>query len=350
MSTELPSAEQLQERWIDRRWQDPAERTVEKTRRYLNEYHEWCEREGHHPADVTAWEAETYLMEVLDGYAEVDVVNRRTTLVIFYDFLERNPHVPLKQAKADSNEDNPFRAVPQKQVTSGRGSQPVTKVEKSGIKRYLEKSEVADLFDAIGPKDELRNRLLMTILYTTGIRIGEVVTIQIPDIDRDARSIEIIEEKKSSGDSKSKTRTVYYRSPVGELLTEWIDNGGRAKYGTAYESNYLLITHHDRGEPHMSKKTARRVIRQAGRDAGLQETYEAKDGREFNRVTPHTLRRTAAIHAIKNGMDLSFVSDMLGHDSVETTKQSYLTFVEEDHREAHNHYGPDALGGDDPLG
>lgn len=348
MTSEHP--EELVETWITREWQDPAERTVEKAERYLSEYLEWCEENGQHPSEVTAWEAEGYLMDELDGYAEVDVVNRRNTLISFYNFLLRNPSISVAQTDKESGEDNPYRATSQGQITSGKDSQPVTRADKSGMKRYLEWDEMDDLFAAIGPKNELRNKLLVAVIYTTGIRLGEAVSIRIPDIDRDKTSIKVIEEKKSSGDSESHDRTVYYRAPVEELLAEWLDRGGRRKYGTAYDSNYLLITHHDRGDPHMSKKTAGRVIREAGRDAGLQETYEVKDGREFNRVTPHALRRTAAIHSIKNGMDLSFVSDMLGHDSVETTKDSYLEFVEEDHREAHNAYGPDALGGSNPLG
>ncbi len=147
--------------------------------------------------------------------------------------------------------------------------------------------------DGPGP---LRDRAMLELLYSSGLRISEVVGLDLDDVDRVDRLVRV----RGKGD---KERIVPYGRPAAEALDAWLVRG-RPLVGA---EGPAVITNL-RGR-RLSRQGAWKVVGQHAERAGL--------GAD---VSPHTLRHSFATHLLDGGADVREVQELLGHASVATTQ------------------------------
>ncbi|HTZ44202.1 MAG TPA: tyrosine recombinase XerC [Jatrophihabitans sp.] len=156
---------------------------------------------------------------------------------------------------------------------------------------------VVDGLDGAEPQ-QLRDRLILELLYGTGIRVAELVGLDLGDVDRTRRVLRVV----GKGD---KQRTVPYGVPAGQSLCRWLADG-RPAWTTPESGQALLLGRRGR---RLDQRTARAVVNRAtaGVDGG-------------GGLSPHGLRHTAATHLLDGGADLRAVQELLGHASLATTQ------------------------------
>lgn len=155
------------------------------------------------------------------------------------------------------------------------------------------------------PTDRLRNTCLMELLYATGMRVSELVSLPIAAA-RGNPSMLLIRGK---GD---KERMVPLSPPARDALTEWLETlddlqeAGRLK-GKAV-SRFLFPSRGKEG--HLTRHRFYILIKELSVHAGVPRA----------KVTPHTLRHAFATHLLENGADLRSIQTLLGHADVATTE------------------------------
>ena len=145
---------------------------------------------------------------------------------------------------------------------------------------------------------ELRDRLIVEMLYATGIRVSELVGLDVGDMDRRRRVLRVMGKG-------AKERTVPYGRPADLALEIWLERGRPRLAGSGSGSAVLLGLRGGRIDP----RTVRRVVHDR-----LRTVSGAPD------LGPHGLRHTAATHLLEGGADLRAVQELLGHRSLATTQ------------------------------
>ncbi|HEU4362012.1 MAG TPA: tyrosine recombinase XerC [Mycobacterium sp.] len=144
----------------------------------------------------------------------------------------------------------------------------------------------------------LRDRLIVELLYASGIRVSELCGLDIDDVDMPRRLLRVL----GKGD---KQRSVPFGEPAAEALQAWLVDG-RPALVTAESGPALLLGARGR---RLDPRQARTVVHQ---------TVAAVDGAPD--IGPHGLRHSAATHLLEGGADLRIVQELLGHSSLATTQ------------------------------
>ena len=144
----------------------------------------------------------------------------------------------------------------------------------------------------------LRDRLIVELLYATGIRVSELCGLDIDDVDTGHRVLRVL----GKGD---KQRTTPFGEPAADALSRWLADG-RPALVTAESGPALLLGARGR---RLDVRQARTVVHQ---------TVAAVDGAPD--MGPHGLRHSAATHLLEGGADLRVVQELLGHSSLATTQ------------------------------
>ncbi|WP_338403102.1 tyrosine recombinase XerC [Arthrobacter bussei] len=173
----------------------------------------------------------------------------------------------------------------------------------SALPAVLSHTQAQTLFE--GPVSDagtdaglLQRRAILEVLYATGVRVGELVGIDIDDVDTGRRTLVVT----GKGD---KQRTVPYGEPAGDAIEAWLRHG-RPRWSTPRSGPALFL---GRRGGRIDQRTVRTQVKEA-LDA-LGDT--AARG-------PHALRHTAATHLLDGGADLRAVQELLGHSSLATTQ------------------------------
>ncbi len=167
------------------------------------------------------------------------------------------------------------------------------------LPKYLKEDEVRKLLNA-PDRQKTRDRLILRILYRCGLRVSELTSLKIEDIDFDEGMITVREGK---GD---KDRIV----PIDNETLDLIQ-----LYKGDAEEGVLILS--QRNEP-LSTRQVERIVKKYADEAEINKN-----------VYPHMLRHSFAVHSLKAGMNLRSVQKMLGHSSL-TTTQIYLDLTGED--------------------
>jgi integrase/recombinase XerC len=165
----------------------------------------------------------------------------------------------------------------------------------------LRAEEAAALVESPGDDEGpvgLRDRLALELLYGTGIRVGELVGLDVDDVDRARRLVRVI----GKGD---KERTVPYGDPAERALEAWLRRGRPVLAADGSGAALLLGVKGGRVDP----RTVRRLVHEH-----LARLPGAPD------LGPHGLRHSAATHLLEGGADLRAVQEILGHASLATTQ------------------------------
>ena len=144
---------------------------------------------------------------------------------------------------------------------------------------------------------EIRDKAMLELLYATGIRVTELITLQVKDVNMSNSTIVLKDAKK--------TRTVPFGRPAHEALARYLD-GTRENMLEDKTSEVLFAN--CSGQT-MSRQGFWKLIKYYTRKAGIEAD-----------ITPHTLRHSFAAHLVENGADLKSVQEMLGHSDISTTQ------------------------------
>lgn len=144
----------------------------------------------------------------------------------------------------------------------------------------------------------LRDRLIVEMLYATGIRVSELCGLDIDDVDTHHRLVRVLGKG-------NKQRTAPFGAPAAEALRAWLADG-RPALATPQSGPALLLGARGR---RLDVRQARTVVHQ---------TVAAVDGAPD--MGPHGLRHSAATHLLEGGADLRVVQELLGHSSLATTQ------------------------------
>lgn len=178
----------------------------------------------------------------------------------------------------------------------------------------LDLTEIDRIFDAIDLSTPLgiRNRAMMELLYSSGLRVSELVTLTIQRLYLDEEMVQVIGKG-------NKERLV----PIGAEAIQHIRNYlNQVRYHMdvkSGEESYLFL---NRRGAHLTRNMIFIILKQLTLAAGVRKN-----------VSPHTFRHSFATHLVQNGADLRAVQEMLGHASITTTEiylhmdRKYLTEV-----------------------
>ncbi len=155
----------------------------------------------------------------------------------------------------------------------------------------------------------LRNRAILELMYAAGVRLSEVVGLDVRHLDLDERRLLV----RGKG---NKERIVLVGAPAEETLRRYLSQG-RPKFAAGAET--ALFVNRDGGR--LSGRSIQQIVRRHALKAGLDQ-----------RVYPHLLRHSFATHLLDGGAELRVVQDLLGHASASTT-QIYTHVTEERQRE-----------------
>ncbi len=204
-------------------------------------------------------------------FSKSTISRKVSSLRSFYKYLARNNYIKY----------NPFSLTkgPKKDVL---------------LPKFLYYNELEELFNVCNLDTfyGLRDRLILELLYSTGIRVGELEYIKICDVNIDLLSIKVLGKG-------SKERIVYFGEYAKEILVLYLSK--------RVDSNeYLFINN-------QKKRLTSRGIRYILDKIIKQTSLNTK-------LSPHMLRHTFATHLLNEGCDLLSVQELLGHESLRATQ------------------------------
>jgi len=179
----------------------------------------------------------------------------------------------------------------------------IPKVSKR-LPHVLQQSQATEAMDRVALRADdddpihIRDRAILELLYATGIRVGELVGLDVHDIDDSRRTIRVLGKG-------SKERVVPYGALAQESMTFYLTNARpRLAHGDSGAAVFLGL----RG-----KRVDQRVVRSMVHEvlAGIEGSPD---------LSPHGLRHSAATHLIEGGADIRTVQEILGHASLSTTQ------------------------------
>lgn len=168
------------------------------------------------------------------------------------------------------------------------------------LPRVLNVSEVEALLNQPNLEDahSIRDKAMLEVIYATGIRVSELVSLDLLDINLDAGYLRCIGKGNKErivplGSVAIKYLELYLQVARGELVRR----GGETA---------LFVNHHGR---RLTRQGFWKIVKRYAKEANIDEN-----------ITPHTLRHSFATHLLENGADLRSVQEMLGHADISTTQ------------------------------
>lgn len=194
------------------------------------------------------------------------------------------------------------------------------------LPRYFEYNELESLFEACDLNSSLgqRDRLILEMLYATGVRVGELVSIKVSDINFNTRTILILGKG-------NKERIVPFGDYCEEVLKLYLKDGYLAL--NINNSSYLFLN--ARGGK-LTERGVRYLLEGIIKKTSIQKN-----------ISPHMIRHSFATHLLNQGCDLMTVQKLLGHESIKAT-QIYTHVTTERLRSVYQNSFPRArIGSDD---
>jgi integrase/recombinase XerC len=214
-----------------------------------------------------------WLIQLSDDAIQNRSINRKlATLRTFFKFLLRR----------GDRQDNPMTTI--KMIKT-----------KKKLPQFLRESEIAPLFNTpidIKSFEDLRDQLILYLLYGTGIRLAELISLQRSQVNLKSGTIRVIGKR-------NKERII----PIPKLIEVLVENYLKA---CPYPHENLLLT--DKGEILYPVFVQRLVKKQLSQISTLEK------------LSPHILRHTYATHLLNRGADLNAIKELLGHANLAATQ------------------------------
>ena len=207
------------------------------------------------------------------------VARKLSSLRSFYKYLFNNDFI----------DQNPFRYV-------------ATPKKEKRLPKYLGVEDLENLFntpDLSAPLGQ-RDRLILEVLYASGLRVSELVNIKLDDIDYSKKELCVLGKG-------NKERIAEFGDYCLEIMEMFI-NDGRKKILDKHNKtcDYLIVNEHGNK---ITTRGIEKIIDNIVKKAALKK-----------HVSPHMLRHTFATHLLNEGCDILTVQELLGHESLETTQ------------------------------
>ncbi len=275
-----------------------SENTVASYLRDVNHFCAWCAAKERTLDSIVRKDIERYILELKRGGRSAATLSRTiASLRCFFAFLLR----------AGAVSQNPVQGV------------AAEKAEKS-LPQVLTGEEVELLLEqpVITDVKGCRDRAMLELLYATGIRVTELISLQMSDVVLDAGLIRC-----RTGD---KERMIPMYPAAIRILSEYITII-RPSLVADRDETALFVNMN--GRP-MSRQGFWKLIKHYQQMAGID-----KD------ITPHTLRHSFAAHLLENGADLKSLQEMLGHADISST-QIYTKVIKKQLKDVYNKAHPRA--------
>lgn len=272
-----------------------SDNTVAAYRNDLNQFYEFLRDEF--PVHLDNWAEVT--PDIIDDYvtslknrdkpyAPSSIARKVAAVKSFFNYLHARNEIP----------DNPTIDIDS------------PKVEKR-LPKTLAEEEINDLLQAPArgntPK-HLRDLALLNMLYATGMRVSEVVNLQLSDVDLENDLLIVTMQE-----NDRRGREVPIEEDMHQILANYLSEG--RPYLVKNPSETALFLNH-RGQQ-LTRQGLWLIIKSYAQEADLD-----------SKVTPHTLRHSFAQHKLNSGSDLEEVQKLLGHANISTT-QIYTQIEEE---------------------
>lgn len=252
-----------------------SEHTTVAYERDIRQFLDFIEGQAVHEVDRLM--AYDYLNMLYDSNLSSSSVARKiSTLRSFYKFLQINYGLT----------DNPFQQI---------------KIKRQGrhLPLFLMYDEIETLLLSC---DEsvlgVRNQVMIELMYACGLRVSEVVDLQIRDLDLTERSLRVI------GKGNKERQLFFYESLVPKLWSYL--NLYRPQFPNVSDTEAVFLN--QRGKP-LTPRGIQHILEHQGKTAGLRM-----------KLHPHMLRHSFATHLLDNGASLRVVQTLLGHESLSTTQ------------------------------
>jgi len=255
-----------------------AAHTIKAYQNDLHQFHVFCQDSDLEGMDLYFKTIRAWVVKLMEtGYSSRTVHRKLTSLSSYAKYL-------IKEGYLESNPvDKVLKPKLNKRVPAF--------VEESKMEQLLQESEFGNDFTGI------RNRLVLDLLYQTGMRRSELIGLKIGSINRADLSLKV-------KGKRDKERII----PVNRTLMEAVDTylEKRGEINVPESNDYLILT--KRGRPAYDKL----IYRVAEKYLALVTTLDKK--------SPHVLRHTFATHMLNRGADLNAIKELLGHTNLSATQ------------------------------
>lgn len=260
-----------------------SQHTVRAYKKDIKEFLNFLKKTNIKLFNVKANNLNSYLGTLYSKNSKSTVSRKLTTLRSFFSFINRQ----------GSMKQNPAKLV------------PYPKKEKN-LPSFLTVDEVFNLVNS-PEKNEvlcLRDKAILELLYSSGIRVSELSEIILNDVDLSNQLLKVCGKG-------NKERIV----PFGEKATEAIKQYLELRMDLKPKVNYIFLN--SRGT-RLTPRSISRIVKKYALLSGI-----AKD------ISPHVLRHTFATHLLGGGADLRAIQELLGHTSLSTTQRYTHTSIEQ---------------------
>ena len=224
---------------------------------------------------VNSDDIKNYLKAIKDK-SDKSIARNMTSIRVFYDYLKRR----------DIIDNNPIDGISSPKI--GKSLPDVLTIE-----------EVDKLLD-FKPNNNFtyRDRCILELLYSSGLRISELVSLKFENVSLDECLVKVMGKG-------SKERVVPLNDITVSYLTTYLKEI-RPKMIKKVNNDYIFLNNH--GKP-ITRQAVFKMIKKRADLAGIK-----KD------ISPHTLRHSFATHMLQSGADIRFIQELLGHSDVATTE------------------------------
>ncbi len=277
-----------------------AQNTLESYGRDLRQFLKYLsEKKNLNISDATQATVIGYLLQMqARGKATATLSRSLAAIKSYFHFLAREERIPRDPTM---NLDAPKQEKRLPRILSVQD-----------VERLLEQP---DLKSPVG----IRDRAMLELLYATGLRVSELVSLKTIDINTETGYIKCFGKG-------SKERIV----PLGTTAVKYVklyQDHARKFLAASLHENTLFLNHHGKG---LTRQGFWKIIKKYAESIQL--------GME---ITPHTIRHSFATHLLENGADLRSVQEMLGHADISTT-QIYTHLTKDKIKEVYEHSHPRA--------
>jgi len=275
-----------------------APNSIEAYERDLAKLSEWASKNGFELLALRREDLREWLIDLSGGGLAASSKRRLISSVRgFYKFLMIDGHIAASPAEDI--------AAPQKGFY---------------LPKFLNQSEIETLLAQPDVSNEtgLRDRAILELMYSSGLRVSEAVSLQIRDVDLDTGILTCIGKG-------GKTRRV----PIGTSAVEWLKSylAVRRKKENIDIRNLFVSPS---GKP-LNRQLIHSFIKAYANGCGFED------------VSPHTLRHSFATHLVQNRADIRSVQQMLGHADISTT-QIYTHITDAHLKESYEKFHPRSKG------
>ena len=286
-----------------------SQNTLDAYRNDLGQFSEFLEQQVHvHINDQGSWGQITLDMlnlyitdlRVKKGYRDTTTARKIAAIKSFFSYLMSEGYIS----------DDPTESLGSPRV--GRS-----------LPKFLTEDDVTSLLDVAGKAgtpESKRDATILELLYATGLRVSELVALDVSNIDFEEAFI------LCKGKGEKERRVFLYPKAVNELK-QYLQQSRITLLGSKKAETALFVNH--RGE-RLTRQWIWNILKICSKKANIDEG-----------ITPHTLRHSFATHMLQTGASLRHVQELLGHSSISTT-QVYTHMTNQHMRQAYEKSHPRA--------